>query len=119
MNAVLPALTALRREQLERAEVEGWCYRVDWEPVAVPDEKPVTGRWLLLQMPDDVPLAGLEQFIPGLERLTCDALDRKGLARLLEQAVEGEEPAGMLSCLSLPPLGDGRPCRRRAALWRT
>ncbi|WUD54653.1 SDR family NAD(P)-dependent oxidoreductase [Streptomyces europaeiscabiei] len=109
MSAVLPALTALRREQLERAEVEGWCYRVDWEPVAVPDEMPVTGRWLLLQMPDDVPLAGLEQFIPGLERLTCDALDRKGLTRLLEQAVEGEEPAGMLSCLSLPPLGDGRP----------
>ncbi|MDX3867684.1 SDR family NAD(P)-dependent oxidoreductase [Streptomyces europaeiscabiei] len=109
MNAVLPALTALRREQLERAEVEGWCYRVDWEPVVVPDEKPVTGRWLLLQMPDDVPLAGLEQFIPGLERLTCDALDRKGLARLLEQAVEGEEPAGVLSCLSLPSPGDGRP----------
>ncbi|WP_328840518.1 type I polyketide synthase [Streptomyces europaeiscabiei] len=109
MNAVLPALTALRREQLERAEVEGWRYRVDWEPVVLPDEKPVTGRWLLLQMPDDVPLAGLEGFVPGLERLTCDALDRKGLARLLEQAVEGEEPAGVLSCLSLPSLGDGRP----------
>ncbi|WP_373431704.1 type I polyketide synthase [Streptomyces achromogenes] len=106
LEAVLPALTELRREQVARAEVDGWRYSVGWEPVALPAPTPLDGRWLLLQGPDAFPLAGLERFIPGLERLTCDARDRKSLTDLLESAIDGIAPTGVLSCLSLPGLGD-------------
>ncbi|MFI9569781.1 beta-ketoacyl reductase, partial [Streptomyces rishiriensis] len=108
LEAVLPALTELRREQVTRAEVDGWRYSVGWEPVGLPASRPLDGRWLLLQGPDAVPLAGLDRFIPGLERLTCDAPDRKSLTALLESAIDGTAPTGVLSCLSLPGLGDDR-----------
>ncbi|MFJ3899925.1 type I polyketide synthase, partial [Streptomyces sp. NPDC090083] len=108
LSAVLPALTELRREQGERAEVEGWRYSVEWEPVDLPPRTLLDGRWLLLQAPGTVPLQGLERFIPGLERLTCDAQDRKGLAVLLESAVGVSDLDGVLSCLSLPQPGDDR-----------
>ncbi|MDX3804690.1 beta-ketoacyl reductase, partial [Streptomyces sp. AK04-3B] len=106
LEAVLPALTELRREQMTRAEVDGWRYSVEWEPVPLPASTPLDGRWLLLQGPDALPLEGLDRFIPGLERLTCDARDRKSLTDLLQSAVDGTTPAGVLSCLSLPGLGD-------------
>ncbi|MET9499900.1 SDR family NAD(P)-dependent oxidoreductase, partial [Streptomyces sp. NPDC006552] len=105
LKAVLPALTELRRGHMARAEVDSWRYRVTWEPVALPSPVPLGGRWLLLQAPGAVPLAGLERFAPGLERLTCDALDREGLARVLASSFAGAEPAGVLSCLSLPRTG--------------
>ncbi|MFI0240556.1 type I polyketide synthase [Streptomyces sp. NPDC016845] len=102
LDAVLPALTELRRGHMERAEADRWRYRVAWEPVTLPSPAPLGGRWLLLQAPGTVPLAGLERFVPGLERVTCDALDREGLVGALEPAFAGVEPAGVLSCLSLP-----------------
>ncbi|RDG34202.1 SDR family NAD(P)-dependent oxidoreductase, partial [Streptomyces corynorhini] len=101
LDTVIPRLTELRRERVERAETDGWRYRVEWEPVEIPAETAPSGRWLLLQQPGAVPLAGLERFVPRLERLTCDAKDRKRLAALLESAADGAEPAGVLSCLSL------------------
>ncbi|WP_394427916.1 type I polyketide synthase [Streptomyces sp. SGAir0957] len=105
LDAVLPALTELRRGHLERAEVDSWRYRVAWEPVTLPPAAPLTGRWLLLQAPGDEPLAGLERFVPGLERVTCDALDRDALVRALKPALGSSFAAGVLSCLSLPRTG--------------
>ncbi|MEU6392296.1 type I polyketide synthase [Streptomyces sp. NPDC046939] len=102
LNAVLPALTELRRGHVERAEVDGWRYRVAWEPVTPPPATPLNGRWLLLQTPGTTPLAGIERFVPGLERVTCDASDREGLARSLRASLAGVEPTGVLSCLALP-----------------
>ncbi|MFE1252172.1 SDR family NAD(P)-dependent oxidoreductase, partial [Streptomyces sp. NPDC058735] len=101
LSAVLPALTDMRRAHVERAEVDGWRYRVEWEPVEVPTQRSLNGRWLLLQAPGDALLTGLERFVPGLERVTCDARDRAGLARALESAFAGARPAGVLSCLCL------------------
>ncbi|WP_218158518.1 type I polyketide synthase, partial [Streptomyces sp. MUSC 14] len=106
LDAVIPRLTELRREQVERAEVDGWRYRVQWAPVEIPATASPNGRWLLLQEPDASPLGGLDRFVPGLERTTCDVRDREGLAALLESAVDGAEPAGVLSCLSFSPSPD-------------
>ncbi|MEU8976913.1 type I polyketide synthase, partial [Streptomyces monashensis] len=103
LDAVVPRLTELRREQVERAEVDGWRYRVEWAPVEMPATASLNGRWLLLQESDASPLAGLDRFVPGLQRITCDVRDREGLAALLESAVDGAEPDGVLSCLSLSP----------------
>jgi acyl transferase domain-containing protein/acyl carrier protein len=107
LDAVLPALTSLRREQAERGQVDGWRYRVDWEPADVGAARPVAGRWLLLQPSGGVPLEGLEEFVPCLERVDCAVRDREGLARLLETVVaEGEAPAGVLSCLTVDASAD-------------
>ncbi|MEU2501372.1 SDR family NAD(P)-dependent oxidoreductase, partial [Streptomyces pseudogriseolus] len=103
LGAVLPALTSLRHEHVEREEVDAWRYRVDWQPVDVEGAgQPLPGRWLLLQTPGDVALEGLEEFVPGLERVDCDVRDRKGLTLLLETAVGNDTPTGVLSCLSHP-----------------
>ncbi|MFF1278945.1 SDR family NAD(P)-dependent oxidoreductase [Streptomyces marokkonensis] len=107
LNAVLPALTEMRRGHMARAEVDGWRYRVEWEPVELPAGRSLSGRWLLLQAPGDVLLEGLERFVPGLERVTCDARDRAGLARALRSAFDGAEPAGVLSGLCLSVCGPG------------
>ncbi|WP_245790922.1 acyltransferase domain-containing protein, partial [Streptomyces monashensis] len=100
LDAVIPRLTELHREEVERAEVDGWRYRVEWAPVEVPATASANGRWLLLQERDASPLSGLDRFVPGLERLTCDVRDREGLAALLESVVDGADPAGVVSCLS-------------------
>ncbi|MEV5357495.1 type I polyketide synthase [Streptomyces sp. NPDC052693] len=101
LETVLPALASLRREHAVREEVDHWRYRVDWEPVDAGAAGPVRGRWLLLQPSGDaVPLEGLEEFVPGLERVDCGVRDREGLTRLLGSVVEGEAPAGVLSCLT-------------------
>ncbi|MFI6037841.1 SDR family NAD(P)-dependent oxidoreductase, partial [Streptomyces sp. NPDC051315] len=112
LDAVLPALTSLRREQIERGAADAWRYRVGWRPVDVGAAAPVTGRWLLLQPPGGAALEGLEEFVPCLERVDCDVRDRKGMTRLLQAAVaEGEAPAGVLSCLTAGASGadDGAP----------
>ncbi|CAL9655143.1 type I polyketide synthase [Streptomyces sp. enrichment culture] len=111
LDAVLPALMSLRREHAAREEVDNWRYRVGWEPVDVGPAGPVPGRWLLLQPPGDPALDGLEEFVPGLERVRCEARDREGLARLLGTLVAREVPAGVLSCLTgaVSGAGDGAP----------
>ncbi|MEU1501701.1 type I polyketide synthase [Streptomyces sp. NPDC005732] len=98
-----PAQDAVERR------VEGWRYRVGWETVPTPaDPAPVPGRWILLQPPGDDALAGIEEFVPGVDRFTCPAetADRAGLARLLTQAAECGLVAGVLSCLA--PAGGAR-----------
>ncbi len=91
-----PAQDALERR------VDGWRYRVDWEPTAVPlPPAPVPGRWILLQPSDEDALAGIEEFVPGADRFTCPPrTDRAALARVLVQAAEGGAVAGVLSCLA-------------------
>ncbi|MET8414045.1 acyltransferase domain-containing protein, partial [Streptomyces sp. NPDC005195] len=94
-----PAQDAVERR------VDGWRYRVDWEPAAVPlPPAPVPGRWILLQPSDEDALAGIEEFVPGADRFTCPPrTDRAALARVLVQAAEGGTVAGVLSCLA--PVG--------------
>ncbi|MEU3986571.1 SDR family NAD(P)-dependent oxidoreductase [Streptomyces sp. NPDC026672] len=92
-----------------RARVDGWRYRVEWEPVPVPAvPAQVPGRWILLQPPSDDVLPGIEEFVPGVDRFTCppETADRAGLARLLTQAAECGLIAGVLS--GLAPTGGVR-----------
>ncbi|MEU3368508.1 type I polyketide synthase [Streptomyces pseudogriseolus] len=115
LGTVLPALSAWRRLQTEQLVADSWRYRVHWrrlDSTGVPAGAD-TGRWLLLQpvnadasddtAPGDTPLPGIEEFLPGIERLTCPAdADRATLAALLTDAATaggGAPLAGVLSCL--------------------
>ncbi|MEU5599314.1 type I polyketide synthase [Streptomyces sp. NPDC020298] len=49
LGEVLPALNQWRRRQRDEARTDGWCYRVDWQPVDLPAPERTTpdGTWLL------------------------------------------------------------------------
>ena len=54
LEGVLPALTSWRAQGQERSLVDGWRYRVTWEPVPEPGPASLSGTWVLV---GDVPLA--------------------------------------------------------------
>ncbi|MGW3636101.1 KR domain-containing protein, partial [Streptomyces sp. NPDC005122] len=100
LDAVVPALSAWRRGAAERSRVDGWRYRVVWQPVTPPTATD-TGRRLLLQPSGEDTLAGIEEFLPGIERVTYDPqADRAALADVLVglSGTGGTEPvAGVLA----------------------
>ncbi|MGW6293897.1 type I polyketide synthase, partial [Streptomyces sp. NPDC055058] len=103
LHGVVPALSAWRREQVERTTVDSWRYRVRWERLksGAGDRHAVGGRWLLLQSGDGTALPGIEEFVPGIERVRCaPGVEREALAELLRAVGAEPEPvAGVLSCL--------------------
>ncbi|WSD11653.1 SDR family NAD(P)-dependent oxidoreductase [Streptomyces hirsutus] len=101
LDGVVPALSAWHREQAERAAVNSWRYRVLWDRLQPGDGRTVHGRWLLLQSGDATALPGVEEFVPGIERVRCAAgVEREALAELLRVVAADREPlAGVLSCL--------------------
>ncbi|WSK84176.1 type I polyketide synthase [Amycolatopsis sp. NBC_01286] len=90
LRDVLPALAAWRRRHLDSSTVDGWRYRVTWEPVDVERVK-LSGVWLVLgeddlgvadalaahgadvrREPTDEPLAGIVSLVgDGREALTA------------------------------------------------
>nr|WP_281250066.1 type I polyketide synthase [Streptomyces monashensis] len=102
LNRVVTALSEWRRGEVERTTADAWRYRVRWERLEAGAERAVTGRWLLLQAGDDEVLPGIEEFVPGVERVVCDVADtgRAALADVLGvAAADGAPVAGVLSCL--------------------
>ncbi|MFE1328750.1 type I polyketide synthase, partial [Streptomyces sp. NPDC058741] len=101
LDGVVPALSAWRRDQVERTTVDSWRYRVRWDRLEPVNGRTVPGRWLLLQSGHRAALPGVEEFVPGIERVECAAgTEREALTELLRGAGAGPEPlAGVLSCL--------------------
>ncbi len=114
LGELLPALSSYRRQQRDRATVDGWRYRVSWKPVLEAAAGTLSGAWLLV-----VP-AGLADgeltvtITQGLEKhgarvvpVSVDGdMDRDGLAELLLAALGDEPDASVLSLLAL----DEEPC---------
>ena len=48
MAGVLPVLSRWRARRREQAVLDGWRYRVAWQPVADPEPGTLSGRWLLV-----------------------------------------------------------------------
>ncbi|MEV6874188.1 type I polyketide synthase [Amycolatopsis sp. NPDC051128] len=115
LGSVLPALSSWRRRQQGKSTVDGWRYRVTWQPVKAASAK-LSGRWLLLVPQDGIgwaqePAAGadwaevLETSLTshGAEvvRVPVDpAADRAALAGLL---TGHGETSGVLSLLASAP----------------
>uniref|UniRef100_UPI0019010F4F type I polyketide synthase n=1 Tax=Streptomyces sp. NRRL S-646 TaxID=1463917 RepID=UPI0019010F4F len=118
MGAVLPALTSWRRQSLERTEMDGLRYRVEWRPLAdVSGSATLSGHWLMVEPAGRAQDPWAQAVFDALaargaevERVAYDAaMDRGQLAARLE----GEASiAGVVSLLALSGdlnQGDGVP----------
>ncbi|MGW7585518.1 type I polyketide synthase, partial [Kitasatospora sp. NPDC054769] len=47
LDGVVPALSAWRRSRRQEAVVDSWRYRVEWQPLPLPDAAGPNGTWLL------------------------------------------------------------------------
>ncbi|AXK36756.1 SDR family NAD(P)-dependent oxidoreductase [Streptomyces armeniacus] len=113
----LPALASWRQRRRAQSEVDGWRYRVTWQPLTgTPGAGQLTGRWLLLapesaELPEG--LDGLADALgTGVETVSVPSgADRTVLADRLRAALsaEGAEPvSGVLSLLACAaPAADG------------
>ncbi|MER7758046.1 SDR family NAD(P)-dependent oxidoreductase, partial [Kitasatospora sp. NPDC097643] len=107
LSAVLPALSTWRRERREQSTVDGWRYRITWQPLTDLPAPLLSGTWAVIATEDDRDRA--DDLAQGLERRGADVtvvtvgeddLDRTALAaRLTAELPEGASPAGLLSLL--------------------
>ncbi|MFD5391753.1 type I polyketide synthase, partial [Streptomyces sp. NPDC127074] len=114
LSELLPALSSYRRQQRDRATVDGWRYRVSWKPVPDATAGSLSGTWLLAVSAGlaDSEITGtitqgLEKYGARVVPVVVDAgADRDGLAEALLGALGAESEANVLSLLAL----DEEPC---------
>ncbi|MGK5728821.1 type I polyketide synthase, partial [Streptomyces sp. URMC 124] len=102
LSAILPRLSAWRRQRREQSVVDGWRYRVTWKPLGTLPEPTASGAWLLVTAGDSEWTASVRTALAerGPEPVTLVAgpgTDRVALAR--ELAAAGPV-AGVLSLLA-------------------
>ncbi|WP_037891458.1 SDR family NAD(P)-dependent oxidoreductase, partial [Streptomyces sp. NRRL S-87] len=111
LSAVLPALSAWRRQRTERSVVEGWRYAVTWKPLGDPDAgaRPA-GTWLVVTAgggataPDGLPAVADALRAHGVDvrevPLGLADTDRAAVADLLRTALAGNRADGVVSLLA-------------------
>jgi acyl transferase domain-containing protein/short-subunit dehydrogenase/acyl carrier protein len=130
LGAVLPAISAWRRDRVERSVVDGWRYRVQWRPLADPPVGVLGGAWLVVvgagRSGDGLVSAVVGALRGHGARVVCvevdgAGVDRGGLAGRLREVLAGELDGGGAAgvaeagvdasavggVLSLLALGDG------------
>ncbi len=103
LGAVLPVLSAWRRSRAERAEVDGWRYRVRWKPADGVGVGALEGAWLVA-VPVDRLDGGLVEGVVGalqacgvrpvVVEVDGALADREQLAGRLRGVLAGELPGG-------------------------
>ncbi|MGW4568569.1 type I polyketide synthase, partial [Streptomyces sp. NPDC004561] len=120
LDAVLPRLSAWRRQQRRESAVEGWSYRTGWKPLSGLRARELPGDWLFLATEDTsagewsaAVADGLAARGARLVRVAVDsAADRGALLRQLGDAVRETPVDGVISLLGT----DERPHAGRPAL---
>ncbi|MFH8367652.1 type I polyketide synthase [Streptomyces sp. NPDC018031] len=116
LAAVLPALTAWRRQSRERSRVDAWRYRVNWSPVTDPAAPVLSGPWLLVVPAGSAEDPWVTECVTQLDalgarlvtvRLTAAEADRETVADRLRKAMS-EAGTGFDGALSLLGLAEGR-----------
>ncbi|MFI1769997.1 SDR family NAD(P)-dependent oxidoreductase, partial [Streptomyces sp. NPDC020800] len=104
LGAVVAALGDWRRACRERAVAGTWLYREEWRALSRPGRAPApAGSWLLVapEHAEDAAAvaAGLERSGARVRTLAVDGAcaDRDVLGARLRDALDGEEPAGVLA----------------------
>ncbi|MEH1102902.1 type I polyketide synthase, partial [Micromonospora sp. CPCC 205561] len=102
----VPVLSSWRRARQRDAVVDGWSYRIDWEPVRPAAASALTGRWLVVTAAD-ADDAGLTGTLTGagahVDTLTAaPGVGRAELTALLRR--HGDQ--GWAGVLCVPPAPD-------------
>ena len=107
LDDVVPALSSWWRGQREQSVVDGWRYRVNWQPVeAASNGSRLSGRWLAV-VPAGSGLDALSGLADGLQPVECrPGAGRDELAGLLRDAAAAGSVDGVVSLLALPVDGD-------------
>ncbi|MFF7649493.1 type I polyketide synthase [Streptomyces sp. NPDC007983] len=113
LDEVLPALSSWRSRRQERSTVDGWRYRIAWQPIDAPADTTAQGAWLLVVPAGyDGPLVesvdgALAERGGHVLRVTVDQENRRSLADLIGARLEtaAGELSGVVSLLAL----DDRP----------
>ncbi|MGW2330351.1 type I polyketide synthase, partial [Streptomyces sp. NPDC001700] len=109
LDEVLPALSSWRSRRQEQSMVDGWRYRIAWQPIAAPAAATSTGTWLLVVPAGyDDPLVksvdgALAESGGQVLRVTVDQEERQALADLIgaELATVAGGLSGVVSLLAL------------------
>ncbi|WP_439654158.1 type I polyketide synthase [Streptacidiphilus melanogenes] len=115
LSAVLPALSSWRRQRREQSTVDGWRYRIVWQPLTELPAPVLSGTWALVVPEALAGDAWVADTAQALGRHGADVrqlavgpvdLDREALAgRLRAEFPEDAAPAGVLSLLGLVEQG--------------
>ncbi|WP_042422615.1 type I polyketide synthase [Streptacidiphilus anmyonensis] len=115
LSAVLPALSTWRRQRREQSTVDGWRYRIVWQPLTELPAPVLSGTWALVVPEALAGDAWVDDTAEALARHGADVrrlvvgpadLDREALAgRLRAELPEDAAPAGVLSLLGLVEQG--------------
>ncbi|WP_425315931.1 type I polyketide synthase [Streptomyces olivoreticuli] len=110
LSAVLPALSAWRKQARELSALDDWRYRVTWKQLPEGQSARLSGSWLLVvpesAIADDwalSALAALAERGADVRQLTLGAgeLDRESVTRRVREELDGAAPvAGVLSLLA-------------------
>ncbi|MFE1252164.1 type I polyketide synthase, partial [Streptomyces sp. NPDC058735] len=104
VQQILSEFSGLRRERTERAEVNGWRYRVDWEAVTPEAGADHTGRWLVLHPEGDTAL--VDAVAPALSEPLLLSIperpDRPELARAVTAALAEAKTPVLAGVIVLP-----------------
>ncbi|WP_394346798.1 type I polyketide synthase [Streptomyces dangxiongensis] len=125
LDGVLPALSAWRRRHRDQTVLDGWRYRITWQPVTdalAPGAAVADGTWLMLvptgyaDATAAATSAALTEHGGRVVRVDVDAEDRETLANVVRTRLDAEPgtPAGVVSLLAL----DERPEPTHPALSR-
>ncbi|MEU2396352.1 acyltransferase domain-containing protein, partial [Streptomyces sp. NPDC007369] len=106
----VPALSAWRRQNQEQAQVDGWCYRVQWKPLTAAGSSELPGGEWIAVVPAacegdalvDSVAGALAGWGAGVRRVVVEAgADRAALAGLLAGAGDGAGGASVAGVVSL------------------
>ncbi|WP_344659920.1 type I polyketide synthase [Catenulispora subtropica] len=108
LTGILPALASWHRRERTDSTVGNWRYRVVWKPVDEPAAPVLSGTWLVVvpegrhfDTADALTAHGADVVTVEAPAADIDILDRETLAARITAALNGTEPAGVLSFLAL------------------
>ncbi|MEV5243557.1 type I polyketide synthase, partial [Streptomyces cinnamoneus] len=102
LSAILPRLSAWRRQRRDRSVVDGWRYHVTWKPLGALPEGGASGTWLLVVADETEWTASVRAALTerGLEPVTLVAGPGTDRATLAAELTATGPVAGVLSLLA-------------------
>ncbi|MGW2686725.1 type I polyketide synthase [Streptomyces sp. NPDC001414] len=102
LAAVLPALSAWRRQRREQSVVDSWRHTLDWRPVPEPASSRLSGDWLVAVPPG---FTGPEPDVlarHGARVVRVEVTAGPQAPKALRAALADTRPAGVLALLAWP-----------------